>query len=349
MQKIASIVRFVRIPVIVTSVYGYGYQQGIMDCTKAPVKMQESILSSVLMSTGVKEKSEVEVVTEKDISFYSYKKSHQVAAVGSKIIQAAKEMVTEEIKAAEEKVNSKLPKDIAEEERSARLMSDSYVQFWTAAREQLDGEDLATGEWQYILVQSELPNAFVSEALPQKIFITTAMLDLATNADELALILGHELSHLICGHNTQANMIETVLRTIEVLLLSVDPTSGILTLGFIGLLAGLRGMASASFSRDHESEADEMGIKIAARACFDTSKGTIVMRKMHEHSVSIRGDVPTDNSIVRLYDSHPPSLDRFKYLQSRAEDENYTKYTNKQCKTMSSQLREALWGSSRKG
>ena len=98
-QQIASIARMIRIPVLVTSVYGFGYQQGVMDCTKAPQSMQEKILANVLLSTGVTDPStQIEVVSERDVSMFVRKPSQQVAAVGSKIIHAAQDLVEEELR-----------------------------------------------------------------------------------------------------------------------------------------------------------------------------------------------------------------------------------------------------------
>ena len=76
------------------------------------------------------------------------------------------------------------------------------------------------------------PNAFVSEMLPQKIFVTTGLFDeIVNNDDELAMILGHEVSHLIKGHGSEASAFESLIRGAEILVLLLDPTEGLLSLG----------------------------------------------------------------------------------------------------------------------
>ena len=76
------------------------------------------------------------------------------------------------------------------------------------------------------------PNAFVSEMLPQKIFVTTGLFDkFVNNDDELALILGHEVSHLIKGHLSTSSYMESWIRGAEILVLMLDPTEGLLSLG----------------------------------------------------------------------------------------------------------------------
>lgn len=68
--------------------------------------------------------------------------------------------------------------------------------------------------------------------LPHKIFVTTGLFDkFVNNDDELAMILGHEVSHLIRGHFSASTNIETWIRGVEIFLLFLDPTQGLLSLG----------------------------------------------------------------------------------------------------------------------
>jgi Zn-dependent protease with chaperone function len=339
-------VRYTRIPIIVVSVYSLGYQQGVVDCTKTPKALQEQILRSVLLSTGVTDlEKDVQIVTEHDIRFFSQQRHHQVAAVGHKIIEAARAHVQEEVEAAMAAVKAKLPEDIDEASALLQYDRDPTVQYWHQARLRIMGEEVVGRPWQYIFIQSPAPNAFVTEILPRRFFITSAMLDVATTADELGMVLGHEVSHLILGHVSQTNQVETILKTAEILLLSLDPTSGLLSLGVIGALAGLHQFLAAAHSRENEREADDLGVQLAARACFDTIKGTHVMRKMHDHSISAAASPPTDSSIIRMMDTHPPTMERFEHLQRKSQTENPSKYSDQNCATVSSRLYGALWGS----
>jgi Zn-dependent protease with chaperone function len=68
--------------------------------------------------------------------------------------------------------------------------------------------------------------------LPQRLFVTTGIFDqFVNNDDELAMILGHEISHLIQGHLSESSMFESFLRGIEIVILMIDPTDGLLSLG----------------------------------------------------------------------------------------------------------------------
>ena len=190
-------------------------------------------------------------------------------------------------------------------------MDDEFSK-WVDAREQL------LGDWSYLLLDVPHPNAFVSETLPKNIFITTSMLEgVLQNDDQLALILGHEVSHLLLGHMPESSNMEFFLRTVEVLLLSMDPTGGLLSLFFVTGLAGLRKALTASFSRDHEREADQLGIKLAAMACFDTTIAVGSFKRLHEI------EQPRSQYLPRFADSHPPTYERYDdLLRLSGESEN---------------------------
>jgi Zn-dependent protease with chaperone function len=365
-HRVAVVIRYVRIPVVVVSVYSLGYQQGVIDCTKEPVALQNQILNSILVSTGCKSVDDVHIVSEKDISWHSTARHHQVAAVGHKIVSTARKYVENKLEGAMQHVKQKLPPDISPETQLRAMEADSNVQFWYQARLRLEGEAVIKQPWQYIFIESAAPNAFVTEILPRRFFITTAMLKVAETPDELAVVLGHEVSHLILGHVSDTNKVETALRTVEVLLLSMDPTAGLLSVFVIGLIYAARRAVSAAYSRDNELQADDLGLQLAASACYDTAAGSKVMYKMHQAAtgmasstdtkrgaaVKVDADTSGDSTagtVVRLMDTHPPSLDRWERMQrAAAEGENYTKYDD--CAGISSRFFNALWGSTeRKG
>lgn len=295
--------------------------KGVIDCTKEPIALQNQMLTGILVSTGCKDpKNDVQIVSENDISWHSRKRHHQVAAVGHKIVSTARDYVELELEEAMEKVKSILPDDVTPEDELLAMEKSESVQFWYHARLRLEGEAVVKQPWQYIFIESDSPNAFVTEILPRRFFITTSMLKIAETPDELAVVLGHEVSHLIMGHVSNTNKIETALRTVEVLLLSLDPTAGLVSVVVMGLLYGARRAVSAAHSRGNEVQADELGLKLAARACYDTKAGSQVMFKMHQAATgmaSAEKDVvqarqPNGGAVavVRLMDTHPPSLVR---------------------------------------
>jgi hypothetical protein len=186
----AAFVRYTRIPVLVFSVYTVGYQQGIIDCTKTPLKLQQQLLDKVLVSIRASQK-DIQIVNEGEINFMSSSSTQQVASVAQKIIASARGHVQEQLQAAIHQAMEELPSDATQSQLREALLANEQVQFWQAAQTRIQGEN-GEESWQYILIDSKLSNAFVMEMLPRKIFITTSMLKIAETANELAIVLGHE-------------------------------------------------------------------------------------------------------------------------------------------------------------
>jgi Zn-dependent protease with chaperone function len=320
-------------------------------------------------------------VTETTIKKHSSDRHHQVAAIGHRIVAAGRVYVERKLQEAVQAAAAKLGPSATLEQQKEAAERDETVQDWLQAQLRLDGEPIVNNStkknialpnphpWQYIFLKSPAPNAFVTEILPQRFFITTAMLDVATTPDEVAVVLGHEISHLILGHVSETNSIETFLRTLEVLLLSMDPTAGLVSVAIMGLLYAARQALSAAYSREHERQADELGLELAALACFDTQKGSHVMYKMHQATTSgstaqssclstatndTTSTKTTSSSkdtvtatVAGLLDSHPPTLARWEQMERTArEGENYTKHDH--CASISSRFLHALWGKSNK-
>lgn len=174
-----------------------------------------------------------------------------------------------------------------------------------------------------ILLHTPIPNAFVSEMLPQRVFVTTGLFDnFVKSDDELAMIMGHELSHLILGHGSERIVLEFMIRGLEIAFLMLDPTEGMLSLGIASFLASTRMALTASHSRDTEREADELGCKLAAMACFDTESGSQVFRRMHEFDTE-QGHADKD-----IMSSHPASIERYEFVKELSKEIKSEKYSH---------------------
>ena len=125
------------------------------------------------------------------------------------------------------------------------------------------------------IIDLPVENAFV---LPGgNIFVFQGMLDLCQNDDQLAVILGHEMSHAILGHAaeqiTRENFTSMVmllpmavlwaLLPYDVLAVTCDWMMDRVTDLFLHL----------PFSRKMELEADKVGLVLAAKACYDVREG----------------------------------------------------------------------------
>jgi len=103
-------------------------------------------------------------------------------------------------------------------------------------------------------------------------------------------------------------------------------------IGVASFLSSSRDAVIAAFSRSHETEADELGCKLAAMACFDTRKGANVFRRMQDDQLA-DGTASNQN----LMASHPPSKERYEALQILVETQNCSEYSH--CNTLRRRIR----------
>lgn len=130
--------------------------------------------------------------------------------------------------------------------------------------------------WEYALFISDSPNAFV---LPSgKIGVTTGLLALVRNDDQLAAVLGHEVGHVVARH--AAERYSTTALT-SVALSGVQSAAGSYgrAAGAIGGLGAQLGVL-LPFSRSHELEADRLGVDYLQRAGFKPSEALALWRLM---------------------------------------------------------------------
>ncbi|MBI4041350.1 MAG: M48 family metalloprotease [Deltaproteobacteria bacterium] len=157
--------------------------------------------------------------------------------------------------------------------------------------------------YEFKIVNSPIVNAF---ALPGgKICVTRGLLSHMDREDQLVAVLGHELGHVTARHQVRAMSRQMLIGTlfnlgaIAMEVGQVQNRDAFLTLGAIGLQAGL-----AKYSRDQESQADELGMQYLMKLHHDPH-GAIevfeVFQKLQQSEPS---------TIDLLFSSHPQSKDR---------------------------------------
>ncbi len=155
-------------------------------------------------------------------------------------------------------------------------------------------------KWEVNLIGSSQINAFCMPG--GKIAFYTGILDkLKLSEDEAAMIMGHEMAHALREHAR-----ERIAKTQGTgALLSIG--SALLGLGQMGDLAANVGtqLLSLKFSRDDETEADLVGLEIAARAAFKPEASVSLWEKMSRAS---EGGGPA------FLSTHPTGPDRIKRL-----------------------------------
>ncbi|MFM2035846.1 MAG: hypothetical protein RL459_1111 [Pseudomonadota bacterium] len=140
----------------------------------------------------------------------------------------------------------------------------------------LDWNPRARGwKWEVNLIGSRQLNAFCMPG--GKIVFYTGILDqLKLTDDEVAMIMGHEIAHALREH-ARERMGKSTATNIGVGLLSQ-----VLGLGQVGQTVTNYGaqLLTLKFGREDESEADLVGMELAARAGFDPRAGVTLWQKM---------------------------------------------------------------------
>lgn len=132
-----------------------------------------------------------------------------------------------------------------------------------------------------------------------KIAVYTGLIEkLQITDDELAAVMGHEIAHALREH-ARERASEQAVAGLGISVLSA--VSGIGDLGQKGMEYAYMGLLGLPNSRSHETEADRIGVELAARAGYDPRASLTLWKKMAEAG----GPEPP-----KFLSTHPTSEDR---------------------------------------
>jgi predicted Zn-dependent protease len=123
--------------------------------------------------------------------------------------------------------------------------------------------------WEFAVIDDKSPNAF---AMPGgKIGFNTGMFAFAPTDDDIAVIMGHEVAHVICRHGSER--VSQVMGVAIAAAVADEATknSSAKTRGTWMAAVGIGAQYGIllPFSRSHESESDRLGLIFMARAGYD--------------------------------------------------------------------------------
>lgn len=135
-------------------------------------------------------------------------------------------------------------------------------------------------DWRASLIRDKQVNAF---CLPGgKIVVYTGILPVAQNDAALATVLGHEMAHATSRHGAQRvlqqNLAQTAMTGVAVSLGDMDYDKQRAIMGALG--AGAQFGVLMPFGREHESEADHIGLIYMARAGYDPQESIRFWERM---------------------------------------------------------------------
>ncbi len=164
-------------------------------------------------------------------------------------------------------------------------------------------EDAPRWNWEVNVISSDELNAFCMPG--GKIMFYSGLINkLHLSDDEIAIVMGHEIAHALREHSreqvSQAIAAKTAIN-VGAALLGLGGGADIANLGYDKFVA-------TSFSRTDESEADRIGLELAARAGYDPRTGVELWKKMIQAS---KGGRPPE-----LLSTHPAEENRIREIES---------------------------------
>ncbi|MBA3988329.1 M48 family metallopeptidase [Aliidiomarina maris] len=187
----------------------------------------------------------------------------------------------------------------------------AYVACITNAIAEVVPERYHRDNWEFEIFDSETINAF---ALPGGYLgVYVGMIRLAENQHQLAAVMGHEIGHVMAEHSNERvsqNLILTgALVGTDLAFSNRSASQRAMIMAAVGVGAQVGYMLP--FSRRHESEADEIGMDLMARAGFDPRQAP----KLWENMQSLGGGGGPE-----FLSTHPSPSSRIRDLTNQLPD-----------------------------
>ncbi len=139
--------------------------------------------------------------------------------------------------------------------------------------------EVGQGSWEIVVFEDKDANAF---ALPgNKIGVNTGLLKVAENQDQLATVIGHEVAHVLSHHsNERVSQKFAVEQGVALIGALASPQSGTgqSLMGLLGV--GAQYGILMPYSRIQESEADQLGLDLMAKAGFNPRESIKLWKNM---------------------------------------------------------------------
>lgn len=134
-------------------------------------------------------------------------------------------------------------------------------------------------EWEFKLVDDPTVNAWCMPG--GKVVVYSGIIPVCKDEAGLAVVMGHEIAHAIARHGNERMSQQLIIQaggtTLAVLLSEKPQVAQDIFLTSYGVGSTL---GSLAFSRDHETEADKMGLVFMAMAGYDPRQAPLFWERM---------------------------------------------------------------------
>jgi predicted Zn-dependent protease len=168
-------------------------------------------------------------------------------------------------------------------------------------------EDVQYYKWQFNMVQDQNVNAWCMPG--GLICVFEGLLPVTKDEPSLAIVLGHEIAHAVARHSAEQYSTQYRqqygMQIGSAVASAVGVGSNTIALGQAMASKGM-GLANLKYSRNHESEADHLGLIFAAMAGYDPQVAVGFWQRMAAQS---------SNTTAEFLSSHPSDATRIRQIQ----------------------------------
>ena len=144
--------------------------------------------------------------------------------------------------------------------------------------------ELSLYSWEFELIEDDAANAFCMPG--GKIVVFTGLLPVAETDEGLAVVVAHEVAHAIANHGGE-RMSQLLLAQLGGMALSKaleEKPEETRDLAMLAYGVGSQVAVLLPYSRQHESEADRIGLVLMAKAGYDPREALSFWQRMAESS-----------------------------------------------------------------
>lgn len=161
--------------------------------------------------------------------------------------------------------------------------------------------------WEYNLVEDKAVNAWCMPG--GKIVFYTGILPICQDEADMAVVMGHEVAHALLNHGKSRMQTAMGLEFGGQLLSAVTANKSAITQQAISAAyaGGAQFGVMLPFSREHETEADELGLRLMAIAGYNPENAVPFWQRMAAQSGG--------NSTPEFMSTHPSNTTRIANIQ----------------------------------